>query len=157
VNSGETEVAQAILARLDALVVALEEDADALGALPADMVSYRAMGRSQRVASRALLKSVEQMEDQLARFFRLVPKLMLTDTVGWFAQDYANFAEKLGVVEDSFAWTAIVRLRNRLVHDYPLQPEAQLELLSQAHAAMPLLVNTARAARSFVENEGLLS
>ncbi len=150
-------MAQAILARLDVLIVALEEDVEALGSLPADMVGYRAMNRSQRVASRALLKSVEQMEDQLARLFRLLPKLMLTSTTGWFAQDYANFAEKLGIVESSFAWTAIIRLRNRLVHDYPLQPEAQLELLSQAHAAVPLLVSTARAARSFVENEGLLS
>ncbi|MGJ3628136.1 hypothetical protein AB5I41_16365 [Sphingomonas sp. MMS24-JH45] len=46
-------------------------------------------------------------------------------------RDYANFAEGLGMV-DKLAWTTIIRLGNRLVHDYPLQPEAQLELLSQA-------------------------
>lgn len=155
-TAGEKQVAEAILARLDALIVALGEDAEALGPLPADMDAFSAMDRARRVASRALLKSVEQTEDQLARFFRLLPTLMLTDTAGWYAQDYANFAEGLGILDDSFAWTTIIRLRNRLVHDYPLQPEAQLELLSQAHAAMPLLIRAAKAARIFVENKGLL-
>lgn len=154
-TEGETDVLHAILARLDALLIALEEDAEALGTLPRDMSEFAAMDRGRRVASRALLKSVEQTEDQLARLFRLLPKLMLVETRGWFAQDHANFAEKLGILGDGFAWTAIIRLRNRLVHDYPLAPEAQLDLLIQAHAAIPLLTQTARSAQSFVANGGL--
>lgn len=156
-TAGEKQVAEPILARLDALIVALGENAEALGPLPADMDAFRAMDRSRRIASRALLKSVEQTADQLARFFRPLPVLMLTATAGWYAQNCANFAEGLGVLDDSFAWTTIIRLRNRLVHDYPLQPEAQLDLLSQAHAAMPLLIRTAQTARAFVENKGLLT
>lgn len=154
--TGEQEVLAAILARLDALVVALDEDLDALGPLPADMREFQAMEPGRRVASRALLKSIEQTEDQLARLFRLVPRLMLVETDRWRAQDFANFAEKLGLLEDSFAWIEIVKLRNRLVHDYPLQPEAQLQLLTQAHAALPTIRKSALTARETLHREGLL-
>lgn len=154
-TQGEADLVAAILARIDALLVALEEDTGDLGALPIDMAAFAALRRSQRVASRALLKSVEQTEDQLARLFRLLPALKLIDTSGWFAQDYANFAEKLGILDDSFAWTAIIKLRNRLVHDYPLDPEAQLDMLTKAYNAVPLLRKAARAARTYIENGGL--
>lgn len=152
--TGEQEVLAAIMARLDALLIACAEDETALGGIPGDMVAFAAMPPSRRVASRALLKTVEQLEDQLARLFRLLPKLMLEDSAGWHVQDYANFAEKLGILDDGLGWSAIVRLRNRLVHDYPLVPGAQLEMLKSAHDAVPILRAAVLAARRFTVQRG---
>jgi hypothetical protein len=155
VTQGETDLVAAILARLALLSIALDEDSGDLGSLPQDMAAFGALTRTQRVASRALLKSVEQTEDQLGRLFRLLPALKLIDTSAWFAQDYANFAEKIGILDDAFAWTAIIKLRNRLVHDYPLEPEAQLEMLTKAYNAVPLLQKAAHAAKMYIENGSL--
>jgi len=155
--TGEQEVLLAILARLDALVLALNEDVEALGALPSDLREFEGMNVGRRVASRALLKSVEQTEDQLARLFRLLPKITLIEHTSWRAPDFANYAEKIGLLTDGLAWIEIIKLRNRLVHDYPLQPEAQLALLGQAYLAVPLLRGAATGARAVLKGEGLLS
>ena len=152
--TGEGEILSAILARLEALVLACDEDQEALGPVPDNLASFSALPRGRRVASRALLKTVEQMQDQLARLFRLLPKLRAIDTVGWYSQDYANFAEKQGVLEDGLGWSEIVKLRNRLVHDYPLTAEAQLDALTRANAIVPTLRAAALAARVFADKEG---
>lgn len=145
-SAGERDIVAAILDRLAALLIALDEDLDSPGALPSDMEQLNEMSIPRRVAARALLKTVEQMQDQLARLFRLMPKLRLVNDDRWFAQDYANFAEKLGLLTDSFAWTHVIRLRNKLVHDYPVAPTTQLSMLTQAHAATALLREAARRA-----------
>lgn len=49
------------------------------------MPSYR------RSASRAVLKRFEQIEDQISRAFRAIPKMMGEDTKRWFARDYADY------------------------------------------------------------------
>lgn len=153
--TGEVDITRAVLARLAALDVALTEDLTALEGLPATPGETMRMSAARRVASRALLKTVEQMEDQLARLFRLLPKLMLVDSSRWYAQDFANFAEKLGVIDDAFAWTGIIKLRNRLVHDYPLDPDAQFVLLTDAFNAVGFLRAAAESAHAFVAKEGL--
>lgn len=153
-TGGETDIVHAIAARLVALDAALVEDLTALGDLPTDAAALATMPPPRRVASRALLKTVEQLEDQLARMFRLIPRLMLVDTGQWFAQDHANFAEKIGLIDDSFAWTQIIKLRNRLVHDYPLDPDAQFALLSAAFEATGPLRKAVTATRAFVDREG---
>lgn len=152
--TGESEILSAILARLDALMLACDEDQEALGSVPNDLAGFLAMPRGRRVASRALLKTVEQMQDQLARLFRLLPKLRAVDTMGWYSQDYANFAEKQGILDDGLGWSDIVRLRNRLVHDYPLTAQAQLDALVQANAIVPTLRTAALGARIFADKEG---
>ena len=152
--TGEGEILSAILARLESLLLACDEDQEALGPMPSDVSGFLAMPPSRRVASRALLKTVEQLQDQLARLFRLLPKFRAIDTAGWYAQDYANFAEKQGVLEDGLGWSEIVRLRNRLVHDYPLTAEAQFDALARAHAIVPTLTAAARSARIFANKEG---
>ena len=52
--TGEHDVLVGILARLDALALALDEDVDALDGLPAHLHEFQAMDRARRVASRAL-------------------------------------------------------------------------------------------------------
>ena len=151
--TGEQEVATAIGRRLEALLIALDEDEAALGSMPADLAAFRSMPASKRVASRALLKTVEQLQDQLARLFRLLPRLTLADTVGWYAQDHANYAEKLGILADGLGWSDIVRLRNRLVHDYPLEPAAQFDALVDASSVAPVLRMTALAGCAFIARE----
>lgn len=153
--SGETEIVQAILSRLDALAVALDEDLEALEPVPSSVAELAALSTSRRIASRALLKTVEQLEDQLARLFRVIPNALLIDTSRWYAQDYANFAEKVGILEDGFAWTKIIKLRNKLVHDYPLDREAQVALLNEAYRATGSLRAAVLAARRFINGGGL--
>lgn len=146
----EQDIAVLIGRRLDALLTALAEDEAALGPPPVTLADVQGLSPARRVASRALLKTVEQLQDQLARLFRLLPRLTLVDTTGWYAQDHANYAEKLGILEDGLGWGDIVRLRNRLVHDYPLDPTAQLDALSDAVAAVPVLRSAADAGRIFI-------
>ena len=146
----ERDILDRLTTRVTALAASLEEDLALLGPVPADLAAFDALPAAQRTASRAVLKSFEQIEDQIARLFRVTASIMGEDTQGWYARDFADFMEKFGVLDDASAWSAVVRLRNQLVHDYPLDPQVQFERLLQAIAALPLLRATHDRLRAFV-------
>lgn len=152
----ETEIIRDILGRIAALRVSLEDAIGFAGPVPVDDAAFAGQDKLQRVASTALIKIVEQLEDQLARLFRTILQALAVDTTGWFAQDTANRMEQLGIVADAATWVDIVKLRNRLVHDYPLRPEAQLSRLREAHAAASVLNDSAEKVVKFLTDRGLL-
>jgi hypothetical protein len=150
------ELVASITARIAALLLALEEDLAVSGQQPTTFADYEGRDASQRVGSRALLKTVEQLEDQLARLFRTLLHMLDVDTSGWFAQDIANQMEKLEIVADAGQWMRVVKLRNRLVHDYPIDPEAQFLKLVQGYEAVDILRDCARRAQAFIKQRKII-
>ncbi len=151
-----TQLVASLAARIEALLLALEEDLAISGQAPATIAEFESRGSSQRVGSRALLKTVEQLEDQLARMFRTLLQMLDVDTSGWFAQDVANQMEKLEVVADAGQWMSVVKLRNRLVHDYPIDQKAQFEKLVEAYGAIDILRDCAFRTQSFIKQRKMI-
>ena len=63
--------------------------------------------------------------------------------------------EKHGVLDDAGQWGSVVKLRNELVHDYPLDAQVQFDRLVAAAGFLPLLQATHRRLAAFVEREVL--
>lgn len=134
-------------------MASLRDDLAWLGEVPGDQEAFEALPSHRRSASRAALKSFEQIEDQLARAFRVIPALVAQNTQGWFARDHADYMERLGIIDDAGRWSAIVRLRNELVHDYPLDPDVQFRRFRQAMEAVPDLIAALQGLKRFVAHE----
>lgn len=150
------ELVTSILDRIAALLLALEEDLAMSGDMPTSLANFAARDASRRVGSRALLKTVEQLEDQLARMFRTLLQMLDVDTSEWFAKDIANQMEKLGLVADAGQWMGVVKLRNRLVHDYPIDQDAQFLKVVEAYKAMNILRDCALRTQVFIEQRNLI-
>lgn len=108
----ETAILRRVVERLDRVNRSAAVDLNGLAPAPTTLQAFDALDDRRQSAARALLKSFEQVQDQLARAFRAIPPLMGEDTERWFARDHADFMEKLGVLDDASAWGRIVRLRN---------------------------------------------
>jgi succinate dehydrogenase flavin-adding protein (antitoxin of CptAB toxin-antitoxin module) len=154
--SPTAELVASIAERIAALLLALEEDLAASGQQPATYADFESRNVSQRVGSRALLKTVEQLEDQQARMFRTLLQMLDVDISGWFAQDIANQMEKLEVVADAAQWMSVVKLRNRLVHDYPIDQEARFLKLVEAYDAVDILRDCARRTQAFIKQRNII-
>lgn len=135
----ESLILQRLLDRLERLGASTAIDVGLLGPMPADVAAFEAMPPERGSAARALLKSFEQSQDQLSRVFRLVPTLLAEDTERWFARDYADYMERLGILDAARDWSRVGKLRNQLVHDYPLDAEVQFSRLLEAASYLPLL------------------
>lgn len=153
----ENDILPIIRERIGSLLVALDEDLALLGSVPANVAAFEAMGETSRVGSRALLKTVEQLEDQMMRLFRTILRLRDVDTKDLYARDVANHMEAVDIVADTESWMAVVKLRNRLVHDYPLTSEARFSKLAEAAAAADLLRATAERALLYTDKKDWLA
>ncbi len=153
----EDDILDAICDRVRSLDVALDEDMRLLGTVPVDLAAFGTMNEHSRVGARALLKTVEQLEDQLMRLFRTILQARDVDTKDMYARDIANRMESLGIVENVDGWMAIVKLRNRLVHDYPLIAEARFSKLVEAVRATGTLRDVTTRALTYVEKKDWLA
>lgn len=153
----ESDVLTDLLARVAALEKSSRQDAGLLERVPETVDELEAMSPVQQAASRAIMKCFEQIEDQLARIFRLIPKLLRVDTSGWYMRDYANFMEKAGVAATANEWMTIVDLRNRLVHDYPIDAPTQLAKLRDVDRLLPVLHATHARLLAFTRTRSELS
>lgn len=149
----EGQILDRLIERLDKLRASAASDLELLGEVPSDVAGFDAMPPNRQSAARAFLKSFEQIEDQLSRVFRAIPKQMGEDDQRWFARDYADLMERVGVLDDASDWSRVVKLRNQLVHDYPLEPQVQFDRLIEATGHLPFLVETHRRAARFVRIE----
>lgn len=115
-----------LLGRCAALRAGIEEIAlDLEPLIPATVAGLKGATRHQRIASVALLKRVEQLQDVLARLLRALAAWRGQDAAGLSLRDLGNLAAQLGGIDDAEEWMALVRLRNRLVHEYPLDEVEQ--------------------------------
>lgn len=155
-TSPESEVLALVAERISALVISLDEALQVAGPAPATLQSFGQRSMIERVASKSVVKSVEQVEEQLARLFRTILQVRAIDTNGWYAQDIANHMEKIGIVADAATWVNVIKLRNRLVHDYPIDPQSQFSKLLEAYKAADFLRETAGRAIAYVKEHDLI-
>ncbi len=149
----ELEIMDRLLDRLGRLHASVAADLELLDSMPSDLAAFDAMPSPRQSGARATLKSFEQIEDQLSRAFRAIPKLMGEDTARWFSRDNADFMERIGLLDDAGEWSKVVKLRNQLVHDYPLDPQVQFDRLIEAIGHLPLLAETIHRLTTFVRLE----
>lgn len=154
--SPEQEILQDLLLQADTTRTALQDTLSLLDPFPSDAAAFAAMTPAARVASTALLKQFEQLEDALSRMFRTVLKLLGQQLRGLFALDIARLMVELGVLDDPEHWVAIVKLRNQLVHEYPLRPAKQLERLKSARAGLDFMTGALTRTHALVLARNLL-
>lgn len=118
---------------------------DDLGLLPLD----------QRTRALALLKRFEQLQDLTARLGRATIAFEGDDAADLTQRDLGNWFEKKSIVVDAVDWMAMSRLRNRLVHEYPLEEYEQVARLNEAWASIPALCQMARALDDYLAKKGL--
>ncbi len=135
----ETVVLRRLVLALDAVLVGADDAAQVMGKLPATTDAFSRMTAVEKTGARALLKAVEQAQDIIARVFRTYLIVEQIDIEGMTARDIANRAEKYGLLADADQWSDLVKLRNRLAHEYPVGPAAQLDRVASAMAAVPQL------------------
>jgi uncharacterized protein with HEPN domain len=152
---------QAILATLvtasDAVATGLDEAIGLLGPAPQSLDAFLALGLIERTAAAALLKRVEQQQDIIARLFRTALIADGADVSGMTARDIANRMEKVGALADASIWSALARLRNRLVHEYPADAAEQFDRVKSAIAAAPQLDTIRRDLIAFLHRQNLLA
>jgi hypothetical protein len=110
---------------IGAICTGLGEATDALPGRPMDFAYFSRFNAGERIASRALLKAFEQLQDLIAKLLRLILILENEDLTGLSARGIADRAEALQLIGNADRWSALTKLRNRLVHEYPLTEEQQ--------------------------------
>lgn len=147
----EREMLEDVERSMESLAVGVSESIELLGPCPQTITDLNGLDKIQRTAARAMLKAVEQLQDIIARALRTVLVVEQEDLTGLTARAIADRAESVGLIENADAWSEIVKLRNRLVHDYPLDQADQLDRIIRAwDAAFRLLAMTA-SITSFIE------
>ncbi len=110
----------------------------------------------ERIASIALLKRYEQLQDMLGRLFRAYLTWELEDVRDMTRRDQANQLEKLGIVADADDWVGAAELRNRLVHEYPIDEAEQIDRVNDTWNASFGLIEAYTNLRARLAEQGLL-
>ena len=139
IEAPEVAILRKLMVATDAILTGADDALALLGLLPATVPAFLTLDATQRTAARALLKVVEQAQDVIARIFRTYLLAEQIDIATMTARDIANRMEKYGLLSSVDQWSALVRLRNRLAHEYPVSPTEQLDRVSEAAAAIPTL------------------
>ena len=151
-------VIRAAVARCDRIVVGIEDVQSILrGVLPVADDDLDDLPLLERVASVAMLKRYEQLQDMLGRLLRSYLSWELEDVQAMTRRDQANQLERLGVVEDADEWIGAAELRNRLVHEYPIDEGEQRDRINDTWIAIERLTNTYAMLRERITSRGLLS
>jgi uncharacterized protein YutE (UPF0331/DUF86 family) len=156
VSSPEAEILSDVSKRIEMLLSSLSDALEFAGVAPKTSDEFAQKTKLQKLASTALIKSIEQLEDQLARLFRTILMALAVDSHGWYAQDVANQMAQLGIVAEADDWVRVIKLRNRLVHDYPLDADAQMEKLTSAYWAASMMQESAARAFKFIAERHLI-
>ena len=152
------QVIRAAVARCDRIVVGVEELRPFLDpVLPVDGDDLSTLPIVERIASVALLKRYEQLQDMLGRLFRAYLDWELEDVRAMTRRDQANQLEKHGIVEDADDWVGAAELRNRLVHEYPVDEEEQVDRVNECYVAIFKLVGSYALLRQRLHDRGVLA
>lgn len=153
--SDADDVLHATLLRCRRLSVGIDELRPILSAhLPTQISVLDALPLIERIASIALLKRVEQLQDMIARLVRLVAVWELLDTAMMTRRDMANWMEKTRFVEDADQWVDLTLLRNRLVHEYPIDEAEQVRRVNQCWDAVTQLQSIVTAIVTYLSTKG---
>lgn len=89
----------------------------------------------------AFLKRWEQLQDLLAnRFARSILVFVAADVSGWTSREAFSELESIGALAGADRFFEISRLRNRLIHEYPMDDERRWSRIDMAWAFAPALL-----------------
>jgi hypothetical protein len=154
--TAEQEVLADQLAAIAAVVASARETLPLVGTMPRDDAAFAAMTPLQRLAATAMLKQFEQLEGLLSGLFRTALRASGVRLKGLFPRDVGDRMVELGVIDDAAHWVALVKLRNELVHEYPLGTSDRYDRFAAAFDAFPFFFDAADRARRMVVARGLL-
>ena len=109
----------------------------------------------ERTAATAFLKRFEQLQDLIGRVVRAMSGWEGEDAGAMTHRDLANWLEKRGAVHPAERWMVTVRLRNRLVHEYPIEEAEQILRLNECWSLMPLLHIVTDHLGDYAEQKGI--
>ena len=127
-----------------------------IGAMPKNDPAFAAMTDLQQIAATAMLKQFEQIEGLLSGLFRAILRILGVRLKGLYALDIANRMVELGILDDADRWVTIVKLRNELVHEYPLGSSERYDRFIAAYEAFPFLFDAVDRAIAVVAARDLL-
>ena len=103
------------------------------------------------------IKRFEQFEDALHRMLKAISKVMEHGKIErLISVDVTRRAFHIGILPDAKIWADAVRARNKLVHEYPINPAKRVEQFNEAWDNRETLTTTWAAIRRCIEVEGLL-
>ncbi|MEG8039756.1 hypothetical protein QP166_10545 [Sphingomonas sp. LR60] len=132
---------------------------DALGLLPElpeNPDAFAELPVVARVASVAVLKEFEQLQDTLNALFRTTLRALGVRLKGLYPLDIGHRMEELDVLDDADRWLAIVMLRNELVHEYPTEAVDRVARLRAAIGHFPFLFDAAARIERAIERHDLM-
>lgn len=145
------------VARCDRIVAGVDELRPFLApVLPVSGNDLSALPVIERIASIALLKRYEQLQDMLARLLRAYLTWELEDVRAMSRRDQANQAEKFGMVADADDWMEAAELRNRLVHEYPVEEAEQVDRVNECWVGVHRLVRSYADLKARMNDRGAL-
>ena len=155
-NTRETAaVITATLARCDRITAGFCDLQPLLqGVMPLTVDGLSRLDTPQRIASVALLKRYEQLQDIVGRLGRAVAAWELEDVQEMTRRDFANWLEKAEIVTSAEHWVAATYLRNRLVHEYPLAEAEQIDRVNACWQGLPPLVTMVERLREHLARRG---
>ncbi len=156
-TDADRQIINDIVTRLRDLLVSLDAGVEAVRPLPVDGDALTSLPPLEKLVASGYIKTIEQLEDQLARLFRTILVVNDVDLTGLFARDIADMMDKLEIVDDVERWSSLVRLRNKLVHDYPLTSASRLARLIEADEAADFIKTTAENALGYLKQRGWLA
>ncbi|WP_267378424.1 MULTISPECIES: hypothetical protein [unclassified Sphingomonas] len=151
------EVIRASVARCDRIVAGIEDVRPILAPiLPATDDDLSQSPLLERIASIAMLKRYEQLQDMLGGLFRAYLSWEAEDVRATTRRDQASQLEKMGIVDDADEWIDAVELWNRPVREYPIAESEQVDRVNDTWAAMQRLTTTYAVPRTRIAARGLL-
>ncbi len=150
-------VIRAAVGRCDRIVAGIGELKPFLDpVLPVQGDDLATLPLIERICSVALLKRYEQLQDMLGRLFRAYLSWELEDVRAMSRRDQANQLEKLRIVGDADEWVEATELRNRLVHEYPVDETEQIDRVNECWTSIFGLITSYTVLRSRLIDRGVL-
>jgi|GEM_PF-83289 len=145
------------LAMADAVAVRLRRSQERLGHLfPVAASVIGSMREDDLESIDALIKRVENLQDILQR--RVFRALLMAEGEAVRGEPAPAIAERLearGAIVSAAQWKDLADLRNRLAHDYPLNPDIQADRINGAFAAIAPLIGTLDQIRQYIARTSL--
>lgn len=90
-----------------------------------------------------------RLQDTLANKVLPLTLAALAEPVGAVV-DVLNRAERLGLIMSAADWLVARELRNRMIHEYVLDPRELCDALAAAHASVPLIADVPEVVSSYL-------
>lgn len=149
------QIIQAGLARCERIIAGVDELRPFLEPiLPVQNDDLDRLEVVQRIACVALLKRFEQLQDMVGRVSRAVLDWEAEDVRAMTRRDLANWMERLCIIDDADRWIDLSDLRNRLVHEYPIEEREQVDRTNEKWAVVSELIEMVRRIEDHLKRAG---